>query len=93
MRHTKGPWHVGMKPGPMIYGLQGEWIADLTNDLGPAEERTANVKLIAAAPEMHSLLVEAAETLKVVGDRQVLPETALPVAERLEALLERLEEK
>ena len=23
-KHTPGPWHVGLKPGPMVYGPQGE---------------------------------------------------------------------
>lgn len=26
--NTKLPWHVGMKPGPMVYGPLGEQIAD-----------------------------------------------------------------
>ena len=49
-----------MNPGPIIYGPQGEQIADLRADLLPREERTANLRLIAAAPELLAALEEIA---------------------------------
>lgn len=51
-RHTPGPWHIGMHPGPIVYGPKGEMIADLRHDLLEKGEHIANVRLIAAAPEM-----------------------------------------
>ena len=64
MNHTPGPWHVGMKPGPIIYGPHGEQVADLMGSLLSKDEQIANVKLIAEAPAMLEALrnfVEAAE--------------------------------
>lgn len=51
-KHTPGPWHVGMKPGPMIYGKRGEQIADLTAELLMQDENAANAALIASAPDL-----------------------------------------
>jgi hypothetical protein len=51
-QHTPGPWHVGVNPGPMIYGPNGEQVADLSGDLLPKDERAGNIRLIAAAPEL-----------------------------------------
>ncbi len=58
MNHTAGPWHVGMKPGPMVYGLNGEQVADLRADVLVNNERAANARLIAAAPELLAALQE-----------------------------------
>lgn len=55
--HTPGPWHVGMKPGPILYGPKGEQVADLTARLLPDDEATGNARLIAAAPEMKLALI------------------------------------
>lgn len=54
--HTPGPWHIGMKPGPMIYGPQGEGIADMSFPMVGQAEHRANVRLIAAAPELLGVL-------------------------------------
>ena len=51
MSYIKGPWHIGMKPGPIIYGKKGEQIADCRSIL-PRIERNANAKLIQSAPEL-----------------------------------------
>jgi hypothetical protein len=55
-KHTAGPWHVGMKPGPIIYGPNGEQVADLRGERKTTvielDEAVANTKLIAAAPEL-----------------------------------------
>lgn len=55
VQHTPGPWHVGMKPGPMVYGTRGEQVADCRGML-PDSECRHNARLIAAAPEMLALL-------------------------------------
>lgn len=51
IKHTPGPWHVGMKPGPIVYGPKGEQVSPLNIMLDP-EEAKANARLIAAAPEL-----------------------------------------
>lgn len=48
-KHTPGPWHVGMRPGPIIYGTKGDQVADLRGFLD-IDETSANARLIAAAP-------------------------------------------
>ena len=53
VKHTPGPWHVGLKPGPMVYGPQGEQIVGL-NVMLDSDEVLANAKFIAAAPVMYA---------------------------------------
>lgn len=48
--HTPGPWHVGMRPGPMIYAKDGGWVARC--DLSLMSDQAANARLIAAAPDL-----------------------------------------
>ena len=57
-KHTPGPWHVGLKPGPMVYGPQGEQIVGL-NVLLDSNEVLANAKFIAAAPAMYDALQQS----------------------------------
>ena len=52
MKHTPGPWHIGMKPGPILYGPKGEQIIDLRTSILPVDEDQANARLIAAAPDL-----------------------------------------
>lgn len=66
-KHTKGPWHVGMKPGPIVYGPQGEQVANMFVPMLPEVEHYANARLIAAAPEMYEVLEELAGII-VRGD-------------------------
>ncbi len=54
-KHTPGPWHVGLKPGPMVYGPQGEQIVGI-NVMLDSDEVLANAKFIAAAPAMYEAL-------------------------------------
>lgn len=66
--HTPTPWHVGMKPGPFIYGPQGEQIADLTGALsfnaGP------NAQFIIRACNSHAQLVESLQAIINQADAQ-----------------------
>lgn len=64
MSHTPGPWHVEL--GGFVYsatkkvadvGLNGGYFASRTS---PEPERTANARLIAAAPELLEALEDAA---------------------------------
>ena len=57
-KHTPGPWHVGLKPGTMVYGPQGEQIVGL-NVMLDSDEVLANAKFIAAAPAMYDALQQS----------------------------------
>ena len=57
--HTPGPWYVGMRPGPMIYGAKGVQVADLRGDLLSPDETRANLKMIAAVPDLHAATLHA----------------------------------
>ena len=61
--HTPGPWHVGLKPGPMVYGPQGEQIVGI-NVMLDRDEVLANAKFITAAPAMYLELYNAVKLLK-----------------------------
>lgn len=50
--HTPGPWHLGMRPGPMIYGPLGEQVADLRGLTLEKHETMANARLIVSAPDL-----------------------------------------
>ena len=76
VKHTPGPWHVGLKPGPMVYGPQGEQIVGL-NVLLDSNEVLANAKFIAAAPEMYgdiATLVEVEGTITIHDGIACLPD-------------------
>jgi hypothetical protein len=68
--HTPGPFHVGMKPGPMVYGPQGEQIADLTHAF-IEDESKANAAFIVRACNSHYELLAALEAMtKACMDNQ-----------------------
>jgi hypothetical protein len=67
-KHTPGPWHIGMKPGPIIYGLRGAQVADLSARMVPDDETRGNVRLIAAAPELLDALFNALPYVEDVLD-------------------------
>lgn len=68
---TPGPWHIGMMPGPIVYGEKGEQIASLYPRMVPQDENGANARLIAAAPE---LLEALRETLRELVTPKGLPD-------------------
>ena len=57
-KHTPTPWHVGMKPGPMVYGPQGEQVVSL-NVMLDITEVSANAKHITHCVNNHEALVDA----------------------------------
>ena len=63
--HTPGPWHVGLRPGPMVYGPQGEQIVGI-NVMLDRDEVLANMKFIAAAPAMYEALQAMVEVFPAV---------------------------
>jgi hypothetical protein len=64
-KHTPGPWHVGLRPGPMVYGPQGEQIVGI-NVMLDRDEVLANMKFIAAAPAMYEALQAMVEVFPAV---------------------------
>lgn len=54
--HTPGPWHIGMRPGPIVYGPAGEQVVSLLDPLVVDSENRANAHLIAAAPDLLAAL-------------------------------------
>lgn len=75
-KHTPGPWHIGMKPGPMIYGSDSSQVADLRADLLDKGERAANARLIAAAPELLACLIDAVRCLEFAAPIIEAPENS-----------------
>lgn len=60
-KHTEGPWHVNANgPTPIIYDASGYAIADATTFHGKHREgeAVANAQLMAAAPDLLSMVVE-----------------------------------
>lgn len=85
MKHTKLPWHVGMKPGPMIYGTKGEQIADMMEANGEADlfpyvgENQANAAFIVRACNSHYELIAALEELtKSYHSKSMMPVDKFP---------------
>lgn len=65
--HTPLPWHIGIRPGPIIYGPKGEFVADLRNELLPDEEAQGNWKFVLEACNNYSRLkAEKAELLEAL---------------------------
>ncbi len=58
-QHTPTPWHVGMNPGPIIYGPLGEQVADPRGMLD-YDEVKLNAALIVKAVNSHGAMVSAA---------------------------------
>lgn len=59
--HTPGPWNLYKNEWNLgIYDSRGALVADLLGNLRPnAENKEANAKLIAAAPDLLNMLKEA----------------------------------
>jgi len=66
-KHTPAPWHIGMKPGPMIYGPNGEQVADLSARLVPDSETLGNLALMMAAPNLLDALQGMIEWAELMG--------------------------
>ena len=49
---TAGPWHVGMKPGPMIYSVSGHQIADCRTPYDYYGQDKYNARAIAVLPKL-----------------------------------------
>lgn len=68
--HTPLPWRVGMKPGPILYGPQGEQIASMHVAMVDVEENKANAIHIANCVNHFPALLAALEgLLNLHGDQ------------------------
>lgn len=63
-KHTQGPWHVGMAPGPIVYGPNGEQVVDMRETLLEKDEHLANMVLIVAAPMLKKALQDISNFTK-----------------------------
>lgn len=66
MKHTKGPWNISCDLG-------GNTKYIINNNSQQLEEVQANLRLIAAAPEMLETLILLEKYIKLVGDK--VPDT------------------
>ena len=64
-RHTRGPWHVG--EGRLVGGPDRLFVADCSTSDRPAEEQVANMRLVAAAPELLAACKGALVYVKAVS--------------------------
>ena len=65
-KHTSGPWRISNPPpnGEQIIGAQnGMMVAVVTTGIDMKEETIANARLIAAAPDLMSVLEDVDEFL------------------------------
>jgi hypothetical protein len=68
---TALPWHIGMKPGPIIYGPLGEQVADCRGLLD-THEACINTTYIVGACNAYPELIEALRYLAhMVGNENV----------------------
>ena len=94
--HTPTPWHVGMKPGPFIYGPQGEQVADMTGACTFNGKQDA--AYIVKACNSHAQLVAALEDLlRNATDKEryisILEGTDVETSEQADELLDSPEMK
>ncbi len=61
-KHTPGPWHIGMKPCPMVYGPQGEQVVPI-NIMLDMSEVTANAAHIVHCVNNYDALLQALKTV------------------------------
>lgn len=64
-KQETGKWHVGMRPGPMIYGPKGDMVANCDLVLNAPVENKANARRIVRAVNNFDALLEACKA--VVG--------------------------
>lgn len=91
MKHTATPWRIGMKPGPMIYGPQDEWIADLRIETNIPNENGHNAAFVVRACNAHEeLLTACRKTLDIWHRMPGCPDPECQVCrenKRVESLL------
>lgn len=89
-QHTPGPWHVGFKPGPIVYDdRRGRQVADCRDVTQSAsKEAIANARLIAAAPELLEMLYTVLPSVEEADEFNKPTKKLGPVVRRLIAKIE-----
>lgn len=57
-------WHVGLNPGPIVYGPLGEQVSDCMSASFTHDQNKANANLISAAPDLLAALEEALKEIE-----------------------------
>ena len=65
-------WHIGMNPGPIVYGEQGEQIADCSSITNFDADNQANARLIAALPELLMVADMVLQTATIEMDENLI---------------------
>ena len=78
--YTKLPWHIGMKPGPIVYGPLGEQVADCRSVLD-TREACLNATYILGACNDYPKLVEALCYLTHMIGEENVPDNILKLLE------------
>ena len=73
---TQLPWHIGMKPGPMVYGPLGEQVADCRGLL-ETHESCINATYIVGVCNAYPDLLEALKDMVRLVGPQNTPDTIL----------------
>ncbi len=88
-KHTPGPWRVGMRPGPMVYGLYGAQVADCRSPSAEGSEAGYNARLIAAAPLLLTMLRRLSDEIRM--SERGMACVALLTLEQVDAALRSVE--
>lgn len=73
--HTKGPWKAkpfGDGDFRIVYGENGNWLAEVFDDGIGGEQCSADARLIAAAPQLYSACEAALEVCEHSHIRAIL---------------------
>mgnify|MGYP000849039856 FL=1 len=80
---TQLPWHIGMKPGPMVYGPLGEQVADCRGLLETRESCT-NATYIVGVCNAYPVLIEALRYMVHIAGEGNTPGNILKLLEEQE---------
>ena len=69
-QHTPGPWHIVMKPGPIIYGPKGEQIVSFMDPVVTDVENTANALLVEQAYQIPKLKADNEALIAALEEQQ-----------------------
>jgi len=86
-RHTPGPWTYPGGTGNFVGGPDRLRIADLGGLERSPEERQANARLIAAAPDLLAACIQAESVLRVFRECSVLKAGAPDTEAKLRAAI------
>jgi hypothetical protein len=81
MKHTPGPWQV---LGNTVFSQHGQWIGHTDSAATPLEERKANARLFALAPDLLKFVQDAGGEYGTEGDPLSWREDARRLLTRLE---------